>query len=256
MAGVIMETQPLETSQEGNAQRWLGVLIGLALPSLITWGYFVLAADYPRGWQQSIYLIVKVFQFVFPLWWTFWILRDKFLLRSPRTNGIAAGMVFGLAVVSAGWPLYSVVLKELPMFDAASSAIVTKVEAFGIDAPWEYALLAGFYSIIHSLLEEYYWRWFIYGQLRQVVPGAAAIAVSAIGFAAHHVIVLAIYFGTWSAATWLFSAAIVAGGAFWAWLYERSGSLLGPWFSHLLIDAGIFWIGYELVRGGFSVAGG
>ena len=36
-------------------------------------------------------------------------------------------------------------------------------------------------------------------------------------------------------------------GAFWAWLYNRTGSLLGPWLSHLVIDAGIFFIGYQLV---------
>jgi membrane protease YdiL (CAAX protease family) len=34
---------------------------------------------------------------------------------------------------------------------------------------------------------------------------------------------------------------------FWAWLYDRTGSLLGPWMSHLIIDAGIFWVGYELI---------
>jgi hypothetical protein len=30
-------------------------------------------------------------------------------------------------------------------------------------------------------------------------------------------------------------------------LYRRSGSLYGPWLSHLLVDAAIFWIGYDLV---------
>ena len=36
-----------------------------------------------------------------------------------------------------------------------------------------------------------------------------------------------------------------------AWLYRRSGSLVGPWLSHLLVDAGIMVIGYDLlfVRG-------
>ena len=37
------------------------------------------------------------------------------------------------------------------------------------------------------------------------------------------------------------------GGVFWSWLYDRTGSLLGPWLSHLMIDAGIFWVGYELI---------
>ena len=41
--------------------------------------------------------------------------------------------------------------------------------------------------------------------------------------------------------------AIAAAGAYWAWLYERSGSLVGPWISHLLVDAAIFAIGWRLI---------
>jgi membrane protease YdiL (CAAX protease family) len=61
--------------------------------------------------------------------------------------------------------------------------------------------------------------------------------------------VLAHYFGWTSPLTLLFSASVAVGGAFWAWLYERTGSLLGPWLSHLVIDAGIFFIGFKLVAG-------
>jgi hypothetical protein len=32
------------------------------------------------------------------------------------------------------------------------------------------------------------------------------------------------------------------------WLYRRSGSLLGPWLGHLLVDALIFTVGWDLVR--------
>ena len=42
-------------------------------------------------------------------------------------------------------------------------------------------------------------------------------------------------------------AAVAVGGAFWAWLYQRSGSLAGPWLSHLVADAGIFFVGYQLI---------
>jgi hypothetical protein len=41
---------------------------------------------------------------------------------------------------------------------------------------------------------------------------------------------------------------VAAGGAFWAWLYQRSGSLVGPWLGHLLADAAIFTVGWQLVR--------
>ena len=64
----------------------------------------------------------------------------------------------------------------------------------------------------------------------------------------HHVIVLREFFEEAPWLAWLLSSAVAIGGVFWAWLYERTGSLFGPWLSHLLIDAGIFWIGYDLVR--------
>ena len=71
---------------------------------------------------------------------------------------------------------------------------------------------------------------------------------SSVGFAAHHVILLAVFFGWISPWTWVLSVAVAGGGAFWAWLYERSGSLLGPWLGHLLVDAAIFSVGWDLVR--------
>jgi membrane protease YdiL (CAAX protease family) len=82
-----------------------------------------------------------------------------------------------------------------------------------------------------------------------------SVLVSSLGFMAHHVIILAMYFGWASWATCLFSLAIAIGGAVWAWLYERSESLVGPWLSHLLVDAAIFVIGYDLARELFVTGG-
>ena len=44
------------------------------------------------------------------------------------------------------------------------------------------------------------------------------------------------------------SLGVAVGGAAWAWLYERTGSVLAPWVSHLLIDATLFVIGWDLLR--------
>ncbi len=124
--------------------------------------------------------------------------------------------------------------------------MASKLTAFGIRGLSAYVLLAAFYSLVHSLLEEYYWRWFVFGRLREAIPWQAAVAVAAVGFTGHHVIVLGTYFGWASPATWLFSAGVALGGAFWAWLYQTSRSLLGPWLSHALVDAAIFTVGYSL----------
>lgn len=105
--------------------------------------------------------------------------------------------------------------------------------------------MALFYCVIHSGLEEYYWRWFAFGQLQKFVrPGMAAL-VASLGFSLHHAIVLGDYFGFASAETRLGTLAVFFGGFFWCELYRKSGSIFAPWLSHALIDAAIFFIGYK-----------
>ena len=65
------------------------------------------------------------------------------------------------------------------------------------------------------------------------MPVAAAIAVSAVAFTAHHVVLLASsFFGGLTLPAVLFSLCVAIGGTAWALIYQRSGSLLGPWSSH------------------------
>jgi membrane protease YdiL (CAAX protease family) len=126
----------------------------------------------------------------------------------------------------------------------------SKLEQLGMDSPAGYVLLAAFLTVIHSLLEEYYWRWFVFGWLRRQVPLPTAIMVSSLGFMAHHVIILAVFLpGYFLSAVVPFSLCVAGGGAFWAWLYDRTGSLYAPWVSHLLVDAAIMAVGYELLFG-------
>jgi membrane protease YdiL (CAAX protease family) len=173
-------------------------------------------------------------------------------LRPPHGRGVPLGLVFGALIAAATFALYFGVLRGSDLLVAASDEIIGKVQGWGIDRVWKYAALGLFYSLFHSLLEEYYWRWFVFGQLRRFTPRSRAIAISSLGFMAHHVLVLGKFFGFDNPATWLFSGCVAVGGAAWAWLYDRTGSLLGPWLSHLLVDAAIFTIGYDLVRPVFA----
>ena len=146
-------------------------------------------------------------------------------------------------------------LRDTSAFAAAAPKIHAKINQFGIDAAWKYAVLGVFYSLIHSFLEEYYWRWFVFRQLHKLLPLWTAILISALAFMGHHVIVLSQFFSELPWLAWLLSAAVAIGGVFWAWLYDRCGSLYSAWLSHLLIDAGIFWVGYDLVRDAFQSGG-
>ncbi len=227
---------------------WGGVLFALVFPTIVTWAYFFQAAAHDQSVQQTVMATLKVLQFAFPVGWVLLVLQEKICWHSFSTKGLATGIVFGLVVTSASWLAFRYVLQALPAFVAATEPIQAKISGFGLDSLGKYVALGVFYSIAHSFLEEYYWRWFVFGQLRRLLPLLPAIFLSSLGFTAHHVLVLSTYFGWWTAPTLLLSAAVAVGGAFWAWLYERSGSLLGPWLSHLLVDAGIFLVGYQLVH--------
>lgn len=248
----------MNSEQNGETSRtatWIGILLGLVIPSAITWLFFVHAARYGEGAQRTIGLTVKVLQFALPIVWTVCILGQRPRLRPTHGRGIKLGIAFGVVVTAVGWVVFETFLRDSPMFVEVAEKIADKVAGFGLDSVAKYAMLGLFYSLVHSLLEEYYWRWFVFGQLHRVAPLSWSIVVSAIGFAAHHVIVLAQFFDGLGWATLLFSAAVAVGGAFWAWLYQHSGSLLGPWWSHLVIDAGLFWIGYDLIGGRIADGG-
>ena len=226
---------------------WTGVLFGLVFPSIVTWIYFIQAADAEQGVQQAVMAGVKGLQFAFPLVWVARVLRERFTWQRPNSAGLVLGLGFGLAVTIFGWLLYAGWLRESAWFAAATEPIQAKIADFGLDSAWKFIALGAFYSAVHSLLEEYYWRWFVFGQLRKLLALWPAIAVSAVGFTAHHVLVLSTYFGWWSAPTLLLSVAVAVGGVFWAWLYARTDSLYGPWLSHAVVDAGIFFVGYQML---------
>jgi len=157
-------------------------------------------------------------------------------LVDPRPNAAALlGLYFG-------WLKHSDLLEDTP------AKVYQKVQEFGMATPGGFLLLAGFISLIHSLFEEYYWRWFVFGGLRKYLAVWPAILVSSLAFMGHHVIVLGVYFPE---QFWLlavpFSLAVAVGGGVWAWIYERSQSLWATWISHLVIDTAIMAIGYDMI---------
>ena len=236
--------QPTDASR---TRHWAVVLFALVLPTFVTLAYFVWTEDSAASVQQITYAVGKVVQFALPVYWVCLIQRHRPRLWPWTTRGMLLGLVFGLFISVVMLVVYHGLLKSAAFFVEASTEIREKVADLDVGQPWKFVLLGIFYSLFHSLLEEYYWRWFVFGQLRSLTTFWPAVVVSSLGFMAHHVVVVGSYFGYLSPVTWFFSLSIAVGGAFWAWLYDRSGSLLGPWLGHLLIDAAIFAIGFDLL---------
>lgn len=171
--------------------------------------------------------------------------------NSPRVMSFPLALMlaaaFGLAVGGAivlGYPLLFAGHKE---FRAATEAVGRLLAGYRVTGMAGFVVVGAFYSLVHSALEEYYWRWFVFGQMRRALPLPAAIAVSSIAFTLHHLVPLGYYFGWGSPLQLLFALAVAVGGAFWAWLYHGSQSLPACWLSHLIVDGALFTVGYWMV---------
>lgn len=224
----------------------LAALVGsLVFPTLLTLAYFDLLQP---PYQNPVYLVGKIIQFAFPAVWVAVVLQERIRLTRPAGAGILLGLAFGASILVATLMLYHWVLEPLGVFAGPDEVVRQKIQERGIDTVWKYAGFGVFYAVAHSLLEEYYWRWFVFRQLTRYLRIGPAILISSFGFMAHHVVLMKSFFGWGSAWTYLFSLAVAIGGFVWAWLYNRSQSLYGPWGSHLLVDAAIFLVGYEIAR--------
>lgn len=244
------------TDNQSNRVDWIAVIFAIALPTVVTLIYFVLLAKAPAALQQVAYGIGKTIQFGFPAVFIWLFHRNRFARTKESTipaerirQSWIVGIAFGILVVVSMLVAWFVFLAGSETATSLTQKVNEKVSGMNLDSPLKFLAMGAFYAIVHSFLEEYYWRWFVFDQLDKLTTTLNANLISSLGFAAHHVILLATFFGWSSPLTWLFSLGVAFGGAIWAWLYHRGGRLSVPWISHLIVDAGIFGLGYLIVFG-------
>jgi membrane protease YdiL (CAAX protease family) len=198
------------------------------------------------GTVQFAYGASKFIQFAFPIAYLFLVepsaLRTLGVRPRGALLGIGFGVIVGLGIIVQGEFFLPTWLPDLP------TQLRRKTTDFGVDRPGAFLALAAFLCIVHSFLEEYYWRWFVFGRLRRLKPFGLAAIISALGFMAHHVFVLHQFLPAhFLTAVIPGSLAIAVGGVVWAWLFEKTGSITAPWLSHLLVDVAIMYVGYRQV---------
>lgn len=230
----------------------------MVFPSLMAWLYFVVLAVEGEGANPALlgaFGIGKFVQFAFPVVYVWWFERERLRPALPTRQGLRLALLFGVGIAAAILTLYFGWLKHTDWLSETPAKVFAKVREFAMDTPSRFLMLAVFISLVHSALEEYYWRWFVFGTLRKYLRLGPAVLVASLAFMGHHVIVLGVYF---PGQFWLlavpFSLAVAVGGGVWALIYERSRSLLGPWLSHVIIDAAIMGVGYDMMMQFWTLA--
>jgi uncharacterized protein len=229
----------------------------MIFPMIMAWLYFVACATPATNSAAShesnrvvvaVYALAKLVQFTLPLVWIWYVDRANLGGLRPSFRSVALGVTFGLLAAAAILVVYLGFLRGSDLFEKTPALVRQKVSDFGAASPARFIFLSVFLAGIHSLLEEYYWRWFVFGELQRIVPIWLAIFFSSLAFMGHHVIVLGIYFpARVLTAAIPFSLAVAFGGGVWAWLYHRTGSIYSPWLSHLIVDTALMAVGYDML---------
>jgi len=255
----------LKTLVKNEKQIILLFLIpAMLLPGIASLFYFVWFKESLIA--QWTYVGVKVFSIAWPLFGLYFMknmskrvvghvpLTDSFLRPQGRgrlpwyKNNAMTGLGVGIFILT-----FIIGLTYTPlmhMIQSNSESIRQKSIQLGFYQ--NFIPFAIFLSLIHSLIEEYYWRWFVYGWSRKIMNIRWAILLSSLAFGFHHFVITIQYFSMgWGI---LFGFAVVLGGAIWCYMYEKQQSLLGAWISHIFADVGIMWVGYQILfsQGGHS----
>jgi membrane protease YdiL (CAAX protease family) len=228
---------------------WVALGVALVYPTLTAWIYFMAlpgSEAEPSPTLQTTYALSKAGQFALPLICLLLFDRRLYFPGRPAARDVGLSLGFGLVVVVGMLLLYYSVWQGTPFFAEASARFRRELSQFNLASPAGFAINAVVITLVHSLLEEYYWRWFAFGWLTRLISPMFANLLSSAAFAAYHAVLLHGYFPEWILLAAFFGLCSGAGGVFWAWLYWRSGSIYPPWLSHLVVDAGLFVVGYDL----------
>ncbi|MFC1452470.1 CPBP family intramembrane glutamic endopeptidase [Verrucomicrobiota bacterium] len=226
-----------------SASAWSALVAAMTVPFIAALFYFVLCEDAVLA--RIVYVGAKVFLVFWPLVCTLTVFRSRHprpKIRWTRIAGaLAPGLLSGIAISAV---ILGLMLSPLGrLVESSAHSIRDRVEHLGVmDCYWVFAV---FLSLIHSLIEEYYWRWFVYGKLRGLIGRKPAAALSSAAFASHHVII------TGQLMNWplgvLCGVGVAMGGILWAYLYERHRVLVSPWLSHAVVDFAVMAIGYHVL---------
>ena len=162
------------------------------------------------------------------------------LLR-PRKKGLLQSIGLGIgiyAVILGGYFLVS------PFFDFSRIADSLTKNAGVTKENFLYVSL--YISFANSFLEEFFFRGFVFTNLKQLSGKAQAYLFSATAFSLYHV---AMMIGWFSPALFLLvMAGLFMGGVIFNWLNEKLDTIYCSWLTHMFANFAINTVGFLLLQ--------
>jgi membrane protease YdiL (CAAX protease family) len=191
---------------------------------------------------SSIYKII----FLFPLFFRLFIekktlkhaLFENFSFKRFRKN-IFSIMLIGVILASIYVSSFLLFKDRLDL-----QIIATKLHEL-VSLNISNLIFIGLYIVIvNSLLEEYFWRGFVFEKLRKLIKPWMAYIFTGIAFSFHHII----FYYNWFNMT--FFLIVTIGLIFYAiimnFIFQRYKDLLSCWLVHSLVDIAQIFIAFKI----------
>lgn len=162
------------------------------------------------------------------------------LLR-PKNKGLLPAIALGVGiyvVILGGYFLVS------PFFDFSKIAGALTTNAGVTKENFLYVSL--YISFVNSFLEEFFFRGFVFTNLKQLSSRKLAYIFSATAFSLYHV---AMMIGWFSPTIFLLvMVGLAAGGMIFNWLNEKLDTIYCSWLTHMFANFAINTIGFMLLK--------
>ena len=162
-------------------------------------------------------------------------------LLYPKKKGLLAAVALGIgiyAVILGGYFLVS------PFFDFSQIAGALTANAGVTKENFLYVSL--YISFANSFLEEFFFRGFVFTNLKRLSGRKMAYIFSAAAFSLYHV---AMMIGWFSFGLFLLvMVGLIAGGMIFNWLNEKLDTIYCSWLTHMFANFAINTIGFILLK--------
>jgi membrane protease YdiL (CAAX protease family) len=208
-----------------NSLRLIGpslmILIGLLLIGNIVVTFLLFF-----GWLLLVPLIDRAFP------------RERLKVTKKAVGlGVASGLLF-LAFIYGGVSWLHVYLLDI-------NKLRVLLLDWGFSGPLELIFVLLF-IFVNPVLEEVYWRGYMYEKLRRNGTAAYTIAMTSIFYTLYHVITVLYLFQSGYVAVAVLP--VLVAGLFWAFVREKTGSIISSIIGHSLADLGIMFVYWFIVR--------
>ncbi len=160
-------------------------------------------------------------------------------LLKPKKQGIGLALALGVGIYALLLAAYFI-FKNFVDFSGIAESLTSSTGVSRENFLW----VSLYISLVNSLLEEFFFRGFVYYGLKGTDKRLAA-GYSCIAFSLYHTAMMAGWFPLWVFLLCL--AGLAVGGGIFIWLNSKQENIYTSWLTHMFCNFAINTIGFMLL---------